>query len=139
MPRASAIRSRHDARRYQNPAEPCRVSRRRPGGRKFTQIRKSLTDAREDRIGHDAEHRAEKGASREEVRQKPADMGCQFLRCLATVAVRQCRNPGGVPLYAQQQDAHAQEDGADSEVDAELTLRAGLDRSQWVALGLERE
>jgi len=61
----------------------------------------SLIDARQDRIGHDAERSAEKGASSEKVRQKPVDMGCEFPRCLAVVAARHCRNTGDVPLYAE--------------------------------------
>ena len=83
------------------------------------EYREPLTDALHDPIGHRAEHRAERGASRDEVCQKPSDMGCQFACWRAIVAVCECRNAGDVPLYAYQQDAHAQEDGADSEVDAE--------------------
>jgi len=59
----------------------------------------------------------DKKPSDEEVHGKPVDMGCQLTPSFAIVAVR--RNTGDVPLYAQQQNAHAQEDGADSEVDAD--------------------
>ena len=51
--------------------------------------------------------------------QKPVEVGCQVLRSLASVSTRQCGNACDVPPYAEEQDAHAQEDGADSEVDAE--------------------
>jgi hypothetical protein len=79
----------------------------------------SLVDARQDGIGHDAEHGAEKDASSEEICQKPVDMGHQFPRCFAIVATRHCRNTGDVPLYAVKHDAQAQEYGAHREVDAE--------------------
>ncbi|WP_295881885.1 hypothetical protein [uncultured Thiohalocapsa sp.] len=51
-------------------------------------------------------------------------MGGQPPGCLGSVPVhRQCRNPGDVPLYPCEQDADAQEDGADSQVDAEVFIR----------------
>jgi hypothetical protein len=81
--------------------------------------RKPLIDAGQDAVGHHAKHRSEKGASSEEIRQKPVEVDCQLLRCLGIVPVRQRRNTGDVPLYAQEHDTHAQEDGAHGEVDAE--------------------
>lgn len=41
---------------------------------------------------------------------------------------RQCRNTADVPPYAREQDTHAQEERADSEVDAEefIALRGGI-------------
>jgi hypothetical protein len=102
-------------------------------GRASPEHRKPLIDARQDGVGHQAEHRAEKGASSEEVRQQPAEMGCQRLGCLGVVPVHcLCRDTGDVPLYSCQQDTDPQEDGANREVDAEgfSALRGAIRNEQ---------
>lgn len=48
-------------------------------------------------------------------------MGCEFARCLAGMAAPDCRNTGEVPPNSEKNNAQAQEDGADGEVDTEYS------------------
>jgi hypothetical protein len=105
------------------------------------EYREPLIDAREDRVGHDAEHRAGKGASDEVVRQKPADKDCQFAPSLAILAARQCRDTGDVSLYAHEHDGLLQllcESAADIGLQGPQTTRRGTDRQRPMRFQVSR-